>query len=336
MTSVRGSFSSKAISRRNFTRFAAAALSSITMPRLARAADDKLVLGAAFGNSMYWDLDVGKDKGFFKDEGFVPETVVPQSSPQVVQLLVTGAVQLAASQPEPFIAAIEKGATNIAAIGAPMNYADWTLNVRPDIHSLADLKGKLIGVSALKNSECWQTTQLLAKAGLKPGDYTFVVSGISPIKITALERGSISAAILFQPSGLLAEAQGFKSLAYYADLRAYPSILYGVSKEWAGKNEAGQRLSRALKRSHEWLQRPENHAEAISIIGKATKRTPEILGKVYDMYFTGKKIYSPSGAVEISGLDRAIADMVTDGEVLKAPQPPSKYLLPHQLGGLWQ
>jgi NitT/TauT family transport system substrate-binding protein len=324
------------ITRRTFGKASLAAVSTLAVPRLARAAGEKLVLGASTGNAIYWDLDVGVEKGFFAAEGFAPEMVVPQSSPQVVQLLVTGNVHLGASQPEPLIAAIEKGASTIGAIAAPMNYADWTLSVRADIKTLADLKGKVIGVSALKNSECWQTTQLLSKAGLKPDEYTFIVAGTSPSKITALERGSISAAILFQPSGQLAETEGFKTLAYYADLRAYPTILYGVNREWAGRNDAGKRLSRAIVQAHAWLQKPENRAEAIAILGKVTKRDEAILGKVYDLYFTTKKIYSPTGAIELSGLDRAIADMATDGAVMTTAQPSSKYIIPHELGGLWR
>jgi ABC-type nitrate/sulfonate/bicarbonate transport system substrate-binding protein len=324
------------LTRRSFALAGLTALSGVSLPDVARAADERLILGSSPGNSMYWDLDVGIDKGFFKNEGFAAEIVVPQSSPQVIQLLVTGSVQLAASQPEPLIAAIEKGATSIGAIASPMNFADWSLSVRPDIQTLADLKGKVIGVSALKNSECWQTAQLLAKAGLKPGDYTFVVAGTSPSKIVALEKGSISAAILFQPSGQLAETQGLKTLAYYADLRSYPSILYAVNREWAAKNEAGKRLSRALTRAHEWLHEPQNRAEAIAILQKATKRDEQVLGKVYDIYFTGKKLYSPTGAIEIAGLDRAIADMASDGDILKAPTPASKYLIAREHGGLWQ
>lgn len=316
--------------------FGLAALSSVSMPYIARAANDRLILGAALGNSIYWDLDVAMDKGFFKDEGFAPETVVPQSSPQVIQLLVTASVHLGTTQPEPFIAAIEKGASSIGAIAAPMNFADWSLSVRPDIQTLADLKGKTIGVSALKNSECWQTAQLLAKAGLKSGDYTFVVAGTSPTKIIALEKGAISAAILFQPAGLLAETQGLKTLAYYADLRSYPSVLYGVNRDWVSKNDAGKRLSRALTRAHEWLQNPENRTEAVAILTKVTKRDAQLLNRVYDIYFTGRKIYSPTGAIEMSGLDRAIADMVADGEILKAPTPGSKYIIAREQGGLWQ
>lgn len=324
------------ITRRTFGLTGLAALSGAALPDVARASDERLILGVTLGNSIYWDIDVAIDKGFFRAEGFAPEILVPQSSPQAMQLLVTGSIHLAATQPEPLIAAIEKGATAVAAIAAPMNYADWSLSVRPDIEKLADLKGKVIGVSALKNSECSQTTQLLSKAGLKTGDYTFIVAGTSPSKITALEKGSISAAILFQPSGQLAETLGMKTLAYFSDLRPYPSILYGVGREWAAKNDAGQRMTRALRAAHEWLQKPDNKAEAITILQKATKRDAATAGKVYDIYFVDKKIYSPTGAIELSGLNRVIADIAAEGEILKAATPASKYLIAQESGGLWQ
>lgn len=323
------------ITRRMLCLAGLAALSSLWFPQFACAAGEKLVLGYPSGNSIYWDLDVAIDKGFLAEEGFAPEVIVPASSPQTVQLLVTGNLHVGATQPEPFVAAVEKGASSIGAIAAPMNYADWTLNVRPDVKTLADLKGKVIGVSALKNSEVWQTTQLLTKAGLKPDDFTFIVAGTSPTKITALEKGSIAAAVLFQPSGQLAASEGLQPLAYYSDLRAYPPILYGVNREWAAKNDAGKRFTRALTKAHEWLQKPENKAEAIAILKKATKRDDAILANVYDIYFSTKKIYSATGAIELSGLDRAIADMAADGEILKTPTPGAKYLIPREQGGLY-
>src|SRR5712691_8460703 len=152
-----------ALTRRNFiTTAAAAATAAVARPAIAQGAQ-KIVIGFVPGNSIYWDIDVAIEKGFFREAGFDPETSVVQSSPHSIQQAIIGAYQIAVGQPETFVAAVEKGGTVLGAMAAPMNRADWALNALPDIKSLKDLKGKVIGVSAVRNGEVWLTTQLLEK-----------------------------------------------------------------------------------------------------------------------------------------------------------------------------
>jgi ABC-type nitrate/sulfonate/bicarbonate transport system substrate-binding protein len=278
---------------------------------------------------------VGIDKGFYKQVGFEPQIAAMQSSPQSIQLAITGAYQIATSQPEPFIAAVERGARGLAALSAPMNRADWTLNVARGVKTLGDLKGKLIGVSSLRTSEVWLTTHLLESEGLKKGEYDFITAGLSPAKISALQKGSIAAAVLYQPTAELAIEQGLPALARYGRLRAYPPVLYVVNRDWAAKGDAGMRVARAIQRAHEWLWDPGNRAEAMQILGKYTRREAKILERVYDDYFVSGMIYAKRGEIELGGLDLALADMAQDGEIVKPPAPPAtKYVLPRELGGL--
>lgn len=313
----------------------ASAVLGIACPAILRAQAAKMVVGYVPVNAAYWNLDVAIEKGFFKEAGFEAEANRIQSSPFSIQQAITGAYQIAASQPEPFVAAVQRGANNLGAIAAPMNRADWYLNAQKDVKTIADLKGKVIGVSALRNSEVWLTEQLLSKAGLKKGDYDFLVVGITPQKIAALSKGSIAATILFQPTATLAEQRGFHSLASYGDLRTYPPILFVVNKEWAAKDNQGKRAAGAIRKAHEWLWNPANKAEAVTILGKYTKQPETVLNKVYEDYFVTQKIYSRTGEIERSGLTNVLRDMAEDGEILKEPAPPaSKFLLDSSLGGM--
>ena len=143
-------------------------------------------------NSVHWIACAAVERGFFKNVGFDAEIATIQSSPQSMQMLITGAYQISSTQPEAAIAAIERGASRLAAISAPMNRADWVLAGAAGIKSLADLKGKIIGVSSLRISEVWLTAQLLEQAGLKKDEYSFIGVGTSPLKVTALQKGSIA------------------------------------------------------------------------------------------------------------------------------------------------
>jgi ABC-type nitrate/sulfonate/bicarbonate transport system substrate-binding protein len=324
------------ITRRGFTGGALLGTAAVlARPALLRAAEP-LVIGYVPANAIHWIGSVLIDKGFLKEEGFDVSPSVFQSAPQAIQQLIGGGYQVASAQPEPVVAAIERGGATIGAFTAPANTPDWTLNVQPDIKQLADLKGKTIGVSALNSSEVWLTNALMEKAGLHKGDFNYITSGTSPLKITALERGAIAAAILFQPSAELARRQGFPPIASYAGLRRYPSILYSMSKDWASKGGAGLRVSRAFEKGHAWLWDPNNKAEAIAILAKYTKREADICAAVYDQYFVTDKLYSRRGEIDMAGFNEALTDMTTATDILKAPAPPAtKYVLPKELGGIF-
>jgi ABC-type nitrate/sulfonate/bicarbonate transport system substrate-binding protein len=318
------------LSRRAFVGAATAALAR---PAILAAAEP-LIFGCVPANSVHWIACAAVERGFFKNVGFEAEIGVIQSSPQSMQMLITGAYQISSTQPEAAIAAIERGAS-LAAISAPMNRADWVLAGAAGIKSLSDLKGKIIGVSSLRISEVWLTTQLLEQAGLKKDDYSFIGVGTSPLKVTALQKGSIAAAVLFRPSADLALREGFADLARYSGMRDYPTVLYITSRDWAAKGDAGKRAAQAIQDGHRWLWDPQNRNAAIEILAKYTKRDQAICGAVYDDYFVKEKTYSKTGEISLAGLKNLLDDVAADGDIFKPPAPPAgKYVLERGLGGL--
>ena len=303
--------------------------------KAAEAGATPLILGYVNANSVYWDLDVAIDHDFFRNEGFAPEIVPPQSSPQAIQLLISRSIDLAAAQPEPLIAAVTRGANEIAAFAAPNDRPDWFLNVRPEIKSWADLKGKTLGVSALRVGEFWLTRRLLAAQGLTQADWNVIQVGTSPSKFAALQKGSIAGAVLFQPLAQQAVKDGFPKLAAYDTVGRYPPILYVVSRQWATKNGNGARLGRVIERAHAWLQDPKNRDEAIASLARHTKRDADILGSIYDLYFVTGKIFSRNGAVDKAAMGQLVSLMVENGEIPQAAAPrPGQYLIQVENGGL--
>jgi len=319
------------LSRRAFVGAAAAALAR---PAIVAAAEP-LIFGCVPANSVHWIACAAVERGFFKNVGFDAEIAVIQSSPQSMQMLITGAYQISSTQPEAAIAAIERGASKLAAISAPMNRADWVLAGAAGIKSVTDLKGKIIGVSSLRISEVWLTTQLLERAGLKRDEFSFIGVGTSPLKVTALQKGSIAAAVLFRPSADLALKEGFADLARYSAMRDYPTVLYVVNKEWAAKGDAGKRAALAIQEGHRWLWDPQNRSAAIEILAKYTKRDQSICAAVYDDYFVKERSYSKTGEISLAGLKNLLDDVAEDGDIFKPPAPPAgKYVLDKSLGGL--
>jgi ABC-type nitrate/sulfonate/bicarbonate transport system substrate-binding protein len=301
----------------------------------AALADEPLKLSFVPGNSIYWDIDTAIDKDFFRDEGFAAETVVFQSSAQSIQLLISGQVQLAAAQPEVLLLAIKNGAKGFMAMAAPAERADWLLLGRPDIHGLADVRGRFFGTGGLQVGENWWTWRALAKVGLSPKDISMVQVGTSALKFAALQKGSIAFTVLFQPTAQQAVAAGMTTLYRFAEGEAFPPILYSVAESWAAEAGHGERVSRALVRAHRWLRDPANRGEAIAILRKYTKREMDIVAPIYDGYFGAQGIYSPDGAVDSASMKTVIALMSECGALPAGAAPgPEQYLLPNRFGGL--
>lgn len=312
-----------------------AALIGATPSRAQGTPPEKLVISYVPGNAIYWDIDTAIEKGFFKDEGFAPEVLIFQSSPQSIQLLVAGEVQLAGAQPEALLAAVAHGSKGFAVISSPAERADWFLVGRPEIKVLADLKGKFFGTGGLQLGENWWTFRALAKAGVAPTDITMLVVGTSAQKFAALQKGSIAFTVLFQPTAQLAATQGMNALYRFSDGEAFPSILYSVATAWAQQAEHGRRLQRALSRAHDWLYDPTHRAEAIAILQKYTKRETDLLAPIYDLYIARDAILSRDGAVVVADVDKVIAQMAENGTIPKGTNvSPDLYLLPKALGGL--
>jgi len=303
----------------------------------AQAAElEKLDLTYIPSNSIYWDLDVGVDKGFFKAEGFNAQILSNQSSPQSMQMLISGQVEIAISQPDPLIAAVEKGAKNIGVIAAPATEADWFLVGKKGVKSIADLKGQTLGFSSLRVGEFYLTRNMLKEKGIGPNDFSAIQVGPTPAKYAALQKGSIAAGVLFQPTATLAQENGFPVLTRFAEqFKGFPSIVYLTNRNWASTNNHGKRFTRALQKVHAWLYDPKNKDEAIAILQKYSKRKKETVAKVYDLYFVTDKLYSKDAVLNVADMKKTVQLIADNTGLAKDRIPkPEQYLIPKSDGAL--
>ena len=314
----------------------AAALAAGILLHPARGlADETLSLCYIAGNSIYWDLDTAIDKGFFKAEGFTPQTVGYMSSSNAVQELVGGSVDLVGGMPDTMVDAFDRGGTDLGIIAAPARGVDWTLNSQRSIKTIAGLKGKTIGLALMKGGEMVLTRQVLAKAHMKPSDVNIIQVGVSPLKLAALQKGSIDATVLFQPSGVIAEDKGFPVLFDYTTIKSYPAPDYMARRSWAAKSRNGIRLGQAIVKAQQWLLKPANHDEALTIIEKYTKVSPAIAAKIYKLYFGRAGFIPGDGKLDLAGFKRFLVIRQGDGD-LKGSTDPKRYVIPAADGGLFK
>ena len=296
----------------------------------APAPAEELKVTFAAPNAIYWDTDVAIAKGFFKEQGFDVKQVALVTSVAAAQQLISGSTNLSGGSPEPIIQAYMRGEKDVGLLTAGCNKIDWTFNVTPDIKKLTDLKGKKIGVSSIHGGESTLVRQMLDKAGLKYGkDYTYIQIGISPLKLAAMLKGTISGAALFQPSGFLAETKGLKSIVDMSKIPSYPFPVFSVSRAWAKQNKRGERVVAALQKAQAFIHDPAHRDEATAILAKYTKAAPALAKKVADFYLGPSDIYNTDAKIDRKGLERLVDIMAEQGLLKAKPKSVDELVLPY-------
>lgn len=226
-------------------------------------------------------LFVAIDAGAFKKYGMEVRYVV--TGARTIQALVGGSVQFAqgvSSRTVP--AAVLAGADTVLIA----NFSDkllFTMHSAPEINSLQDLKGKIVGVSGIGGSTDFATRLALREAGLTPDkDVTIRGVGGVPEIVAALKAKAVHAGTLSPPSSFVAQKAGFKLLFDMSSLGVdYVSSGLGVKKATMASNrlEAKQFLMAMIEGAKILTT---NEEIALRVLGKHTRISDrEILKNSY-------------------------------------------------------
>src|SRR5881397_3719553 len=133
------------------TPFIVTALLCVSFVQAAQAADVITLRygqnAASAGSLSSLPLTVAERKGFFVREGINLEVVpIPGGTDRIVAALDKGEIDTGKNATPYLIQAVLKGSDAVAIVAQTTNPV-YSLIVRPEIKSFADLKGKLIGLS---------------------------------------------------------------------------------------------------------------------------------------------------------------------------------------------
>ncbi|MER2108882.1 MAG: ABC transporter substrate-binding protein [Solibacillus sp.] len=223
----------------------------------AGTADGKLtkiqVITAAEGTPTYYAY-VAKEKGFFAEEGLDVELVAGKGSSYVVQQIGAGTVDLGITAASSLVTAWDKG-IDIKSV-YQINVTNlFDLIVTPDsgINSVADLKGKIVGVSDLGGGEVPMVKSILAHAGLKADtDVTLRAIGTeAPSVLAAFEKGTVDAYSGGAHDLISLYGQGFKSNSLIPEeFKTLPSTAIIANGDFLAENpEVAAKFARAVARA---------------------------------------------------------------------------------------
>lgn len=218
-------------------------------------AADKIKVSFASDSAVYGPHFIAIEKGYYAEEGIEME-MVKAGGGVATPALISGELQYSTSAASSLSAIMKGAALKVVYTNADRpGYELWSSS--PDIKTLADLKGKSIGVQSRGDTMELSARMLLAKYGIDPNSVGYTPLGVGGARLAAIKSGAVAAAIL----GISDVVQLKDSLPKghrLADIRREIQMLYtGVAtsdKELRENRERAKRFLRATIKGREYYK----------------------------------------------------------------------------------
>lgn len=152
---------------------------------------------------------IPKQLGYFYDENINPSLLYTDGSTAALQAVATGSADIAYASSVNIAAAIDKGVPLKAFAGITIKWPYFIgVPKGSSIHSIADLKGKRIGVISLASASYADLRANLKLAGLAEADVTIVPVGAGARAAAALNSGDIDAVDSYSDSFTIMRQNG--------------------------------------------------------------------------------------------------------------------------------
>ncbi|MCO5064479.1 MAG: ABC transporter substrate-binding protein [Rhizobiaceae bacterium] len=262
--------SEHALSRRSVLTLLATA-SALAVPRVHAADLPKVRVGVLKFGTVNWELDSLRHNGFDKAHNVEVEVVYFAGEDATNVALLAGEIDLIVSD-WLWVSRLRSEGEDLALI--PYSTAVGAIMVRQDspINSIADLRGRKLGVAGGPIDKSWLLIQALAKRdhGIDLASEAEIAYGAPPLMSEKAMQGELDAVLNFWHFCARLEANGFRRLvsANEAALALgatgpVASLGYIVHDKWAADNEAALRgfiaasgdTKKLLARSDEEWQR---------------------------------------------------------------------------------
>jgi ABC-type nitrate/sulfonate/bicarbonate transport system substrate-binding protein len=226
-------------------------------------------------------------KGYFSDEGIDASYTVTGSVPKTAEGLKDGTFDISITVPESIIANVESGG-NMRLIAGITGKVAASLITAPSIKQVADLKGKRLGVSGLKEGTGLLMLEMVKQHGLQASDVELKVVGVGGDRWRALQASEIEAGIQNAPLNFMAMEKGFNNLGDAPDvLPPYQFIVIAARQDWLEQNpEVAVKALRAILRGLRQVY--SDKQTAIELAVENMKVTPEMAARTWDFYVKHK------------------------------------------------
>ena len=317
--------------RRDFLAASAVLSATLAAPAVVRAQAlerKKITIAVGGKNLLYYlPLTIAEQRKYFEAEGLEVSVVDFAGGARALQAVVGGSADVVSGAFEHTLNMQAKGQPMRAFVlqgRAPQIVLAVSNKTMPNYKTLADLKGKKIGVTAPGSSTNIMANFVLAKAGLKPTDVSIVGVGAAQGAVAALRSGQIDAISNLDPViTILQRAGDIKVVSDTRDVAEAEKVFGGpmpaaclyAPVSFLEKNpNVAQALTNALVRANKWIQQAGP--------GDIIKSVPEsyLLGDraIYiDAFLKAKGALSPDGLFPDAGSTTALRALASVDEAMQ-------------------
>ena len=250
----------------------------------------------------YFPLIVAWKKGFFAQEGIQTEFIVMKPS-IIPAALTNGEIQFSTATGTIVGAALR---------GFPFKIVTYystklmdSLVAKPQIKSISDLRGKIIGVDTPGATTYVMTVLILRKYNLDPDREVKVLAiGDENIRLEQLKLGQIDAGMLGPQGVVLARRAGLKTLLDVADELDLPFAGLGTTTQVIDRQRGDlKKFLTASVRGNRYSTDPRNRNEMIALIASWLRLDQETAEHTYNVFL---KATSRDGTLSRGGMEALV------------------------------
>jgi NitT/TauT family transport system substrate-binding protein len=192
-----------------------------------------LTIGLSVPGATYLPLYVAVDEGTFAKQGIQAELVEFRGGGDLIKALVSGSVDVGVVALAEITSAIDAGQP-LKAFYAGFNIPNFDWYAVSSINSLAEARGKRIGITQYGTSSDFITRYALTVNGLNPSkDVQIVQAGPPATRLAAMQAGQLDISIFSTPEKFLAAERGYKLIFSQKQLSDdYPQHLFFAAESF--------------------------------------------------------------------------------------------------------
>lgn len=308
---------------------AVAATIGLAASGFAANAQEEVVIGAA-GNPGGLAIFVAQDKGFFAKNGVDVKVEIRNTGSELSKGLRAGEFHYAPAAFTNLPAALERGLDVrgvVGYVGAAFEKttADDVVALiasqGSNINSVADLKGKKVGVTFGSTGDAW-LLQALAEAGLSTNDVERVNTR-PPSVVSVLDTGGVDAIVSWEPFVFrtLEKVAGSKIVKRGGDLVCFCAYLHGNPDRVYGNEAVTQKLVDAISEAAAFVRNPANRNEVADVGARFANMSKEEVLSGLDFW-----VYDPRIGEKTAEAFRNSVDVLISQKKMKNKFDPARYL----------
>ena len=269
------------------------------------------------GSLVTW---LARETGIFAKNGLDVELVRTRTTVGVMALL-SGELDFIQASGPVVIESNLRG-SDLVYVACGMATLDFIFTSQPEIKSPEMLKGGVVGLASIRGASLVATEFALDKLGLKSKDVKFIVVGGTPERLIALRNKLLQATLLSPPTSIVAEKEGFNSLADVGAL-GLPFLHNGIalSRRVIRDNPAMVRRYVRSQVDAVHLMKTDRKT-SIAVLAKYMRQTAnrEVLERSYDLTATDQK-YPRKQYPTVAGIQTVLNAIADDNPKAKAARP---------------